>query len=156
MKAPALFASILKIFGAVGYTNLPKRCTFDRLLQLLLNWRIKVATIVNCTQMSLECTWTINNYVCGSLICLCWLNRTHFWNLLSKLFSTLRPSEMLLLFINFLISIFASTFYRQVILRTINAQISNIGEKSRKLDTLAKLFHCTLTQLSDNLRTYWN
>jgi len=106
IRARAPIASILKSFwsGAVGYTN-------------LLNWSIKLVTIVNSTQMSLKWTWTINNYVCGSLIGLCWLNRTHFWNLLSKLYSTLRLSEMLLLFINCLISIFASTFYKQVIIK---------------------------------------
>jgi len=52
-----------------------------------------------------------------------------------------------------LISIFASTFYKQVtIKRTINAQISICGEKSRKLDTLVKLFHCILTRQSDNIK----
>ena len=66
---------------AVGYTKLPQRCTFCHLLQLLLNWRINAVIIVNSTQMSLKWSWTINNYVCGSLICLCWLNSTHFWNL---------------------------------------------------------------------------
>jgi len=66
--------------GAVGYTSLPQRCTFGHLLQLLLNWSIHVVIIVNSTQMSLKWTWTINNYVCGSLIFLCWLNRTHFGN----------------------------------------------------------------------------
>ena len=38
-------------------------------------------------------------------------------------------------------------------LRTINAQINISGEQLRKLDTRAKLFHCILTRLSDNLRT---
>ena len=85
------------------------------LSSVLLNCRIKVVTIVNSTQMSLTWTSTINNYVCSSLICLCWLNKTHFWNVLSKLFSTLRLSEMLLLFINCLISLFESTFYKQVL-----------------------------------------
>jgi len=60
----------------------------------------------------LRWTWTNSKYVCVSLIFMCWLNRTHFWNLLSVLFSTLRPSEMLLLSINCLIPIFASTFYK--------------------------------------------
>jgi len=55
------------------------------------------SAIVNSTQMSLTWTWTINNYVCSSLICLCWLNRTHFWNHLFKLFSTLRPSMAIIL-----------------------------------------------------------
>jgi len=56
MKARAPFASILKSFssGAVGYTGLPQKCTFCHLLQLLLNWRINVVTIVNSTQMSLK------------------------------------------------------------------------------------------------------
>jgi len=39
-------------------------------------------------------------------------------------------------------------------LRTINAQINISGEKPRKLDTLAKLLHCIVKRLSDNLRTY--
>jgi len=109
MKACVPFASVLKSLssGAVGCTSLPQRCTFGRLLQLLLNWSINVVIIVNSTQIL---TWTIGNYVSGSLICQCWLNRTHFWNLLSELFSTLRLSEML--FISCLISIFASTFYK--------------------------------------------
>jgi len=94
----------------VGYTTLPQWCTFCHLLQLLLNWRINVVIIVDSKQISLKWTWTINTHVCGSLSCLCWLNRTHFWNLLSELFSTLRLSEMLLLLINCLIPIFASTF----------------------------------------------
>jgi len=64
MKARAPFASILKSFwsGALGYTNLTKRCAFCHLLKFLLNWRIKVVTIVNSTQMSHKWTWTINNY----------------------------------------------------------------------------------------------
>jgi len=39
-------------------------------------------------------------------------------------------------------------------LRIINDQINISGEKSRKLDTPAKLFPCISTRLSDNLRTY--
>jgi len=114
MQARAPFASILKSLssGAVGYTSLPQRCTFCHLIQLLLNWRINVVVIVNSTQMSLKWTWTINYYVFGSLISLCWLNRTHLWNRLPELFCTLRLSEMLLLFINCLMSSFASTFYK--------------------------------------------
>jgi len=100
MKARALFASVLQFFQVELYrpTNLPQGCTFCHPLQILLNWRI-------FTQLSLKRTWTINKYVCGSLISLYRLNRTHFWNLLSELFSTLRLSEMLFLFMNFLISI---------------------------------------------------
>jgi len=37
-----------------------------------------------------------------------------------------------------------------------SAQINISGEKPRKLDTLAKVFHCILTRLSDNVRIYWN
>jgi len=87
------------LFQVELHTNVPQRCTFCYLLQILLNWRI-------IFQLSVKWTWTINNYVCGSLISLCWLNRTHFWNLLSELFSTLRPTEMLFLFINVLVSTF--------------------------------------------------
>jgi len=92
------------LFKVELYTNLPQRCTFCYLLQILLNCRI-------ITQLTLKWTWAINKYICGSLISLCLLNRTHFWNLSSKLFSTLLVSEMLLLFTSFVISIFASTFY---------------------------------------------
>jgi len=91
-------------------------------------------------KMSLNWTLAINSYVCGSLIFLCWLNRTHLWNLLSELFFTLRLSE--LLFVNWIISTFASTFLQiSHNLRTINAQINISGGKARKLDTLAKLQH---------------
>jgi len=41
--------------------------------------------------------------------------RTSILNLLSERFSALRLSEMLFLFITCLISIFASTFYKQVV-----------------------------------------
>jgi len=68
-------------------------------------------TVVNSIQLSLNWTWTIKIYVCVSLIWLCWLNITHFSNLLSELCSTLRLSEMLF-FTNCLISSFASTFYK--------------------------------------------
>ena len=96
---------IWNLFQVELYTNLPQRCTFCHPLQILLNWRI-------FTQLYPKWTWTINKYDCGSLISLCWLNRTPFWNLLSELFSTLRLSEMLFLFINFQMSIFESTFYK--------------------------------------------
>ena len=86
--------------------------TFWHPLQLLLNWRINVVIIVNAIQLSLKWTWIINNYVCGSPISLCWLNRPHFWNLLSELFYALPLSEMLFLFINCLLAILASTFYK--------------------------------------------
>ena len=125
-------------YRLLGYTSLPHRCTFSHLLHLL-NWRTKVVIIANSTQMSLQWTWTIN-YVCSSLIFLCLMNRTHFCNLLSELFSTLRLSEMLLLSINCLISIFASTLQISHKLRTINAQINIRGKKTRKLDTLANCF----------------
>ena len=134
--------------GAVAYrpTNFSQRCTFCRPLHILLNWRI-------FTQLGLKRTWTINKYACGSLISLHWLNKTHFWNLLSELFSTLRLSEILFLFMNFLMFIFESTFYEYVV---INDQINISGEKPWKLDTLAKLSNnekwiCNLTRLSDYL-----
>jgi len=115
LKARAPFASILKSFsgGAVGYTSLPQRCrpTFSHLLQLLLNWCINVVIIVNCTQMSLKLTWTISNYVCGSHFSVLVEQNSHLKSF-SELFSTLRLSEMLLLSITCLISIFASTFYK--------------------------------------------
>jgi len=109
MKTRALFAStvVWNHFQVELYrpTNLPHKCTFCHLLQILLNWRI-------FTQLSLKWSWTIKKYVCGSLISYYWLNRTHFCNLLSELFSTLRLSEILFLFMDFLISIFESTFYK--------------------------------------------
>jgi len=70
-------------------TNLPQRCTFYHPLQILLNWRINVIIIVNYTQVSLKLIWIINNYVCGPLDSLCWLNKTRFWKLLCELFFTL-------------------------------------------------------------------
>jgi len=107
MKVRAPFASILRSFscGTVGYTSLSQTWTFSHLLQRLLNWHINVVIIVNSTQITLKWTWTISNYLCSPLIFLCLLNRTHFWNLLSELFSTLRLSEMLFLSINCLITI---------------------------------------------------
>jgi len=102
----ALYSHLFWIFFRAELfrpTNLQQRCTFCHPLQSLLNWRI-------FTQLSLKWTWTINENVCGSLISLYWLNRTHFWNLLSELFSKLRLSEMLFHFMNVLISIFESTF----------------------------------------------
>ena len=107
MKARAPFASILKSFssGAVGRLYEFATKVYFQSSATLLNWRINVVIIVNSTQMSLKWTWTISNYVCGSLIFLCWLNRTHIWNLFSELFSTLLLSEMLLLSINCQISI---------------------------------------------------
>jgi len=79
---------------------------------ILLNWRINVVIIVNSMQLSMNWNRTINYYACGSLIGMCWLDGTHFSILLSGLFSTLRASEMLLVFINYLISIFAITLYK--------------------------------------------
>ena len=97
------------LFQVELHTNLLQRCTFCHPLQILLNWRIFI-------QLSLKWTWTINKYVCGSLISLCWLNRTHFWNILSKSFSILSLSQMFFPFINFLISIVKSTVYKSVII----------------------------------------
>jgi len=97
------------IFQVELYTSLPQRCTFYHSLQILMNWRINAVIMVNSTQVSLKWIWIINNYVCSSLISLCWLNKTRFWNLLSELFFTLRLSEMLF-FINWLMSIFVSTY----------------------------------------------
>ena len=52
-------------------------------------------TPINFTQLSLKWTWTINNNIGGSVVSLCWLNRTHFLNHLFECFSTLRLSEMI-------------------------------------------------------------
>jgi len=54
---------------------------------------------------------SINTFAVLSLV-FNMLNRTHFWNLLSELFTTLRLSEMLFLFMNFLMPIFETTFYK--------------------------------------------
>ena len=122
MKARTPFASILKYFssGAVGrlYEFVTK--VYFQSSVTLLKWRINDVIIVNSTQMNLKCTWTINNYVFGSLICLCWLNRTHFWNLLSELFSALRLSEMLFLFINCLVSVLRALSTNKSKLRTMD------------------------------------
>jgi len=78
----------------------------------LLNWRINVVIIVNSTQLSLKLSWIVNNCVWGPLFSLCWLNRTHFWNLLSELLVTLRLAEMR--YFHKRLSIhFASTFYKE-------------------------------------------
>jgi len=50
------------------YMSLPQWCTFCHPLQLWINWRRNVVITVNSTQLSLKWTWTINNYVGGSLI----------------------------------------------------------------------------------------
>ena len=157
-KARAPFASILKSFssGAVGYTSLPQRCTFSHLLQRLLNWRKNVVIIVNSTQMSLKWTWTISNYICGS----------HF-SVLVEQSSPLQSFVRIVFYTSAIRNTFAfhklpnihfCEHFLQIShnLRTINAQINIRGKKSRTLDTLAKLFHCILTRLSDNLKNYWN
>ena len=158
MKARAPFASVLKSFssGAVGYTSLPQRCTFSHLLQRLLNWRKNVVIIVNSTQMSLKWTWTISDYICGS----------HF-SVLVEQSSPLQSFVRIVFYTSAIRNTFAfhklpnihfCEHFLQIShnLRTINAQINIRGKKSRTLDTLAKLFHCILTRLSDNLKNYWN
>jgi len=45
-------------------------------LQLSRNWYINVVIIVNSTQLSLKWTWTINNYVCSSLVYTGWTELT--------------------------------------------------------------------------------
>ena len=117
------------------------------LSSILLNWRI-------FTQLSLKWTWTINKYVSGSLIRLCWLNRTHFGNILSELFSTLRVSQML--FFHKLSNIHFWEHFLQLShnLIIVNDQISISGEKPWKLDTLAKLFQ-TMRNGSVPWHDYW-
>ena len=73
------------LFQMELYTSLPQS-SFCHPLQLFLNWQINLVITVNSTQLSLKRTWTINNYVCGFLISLCWLNRARFWTLLSNCF----------------------------------------------------------------------
>jgi len=82
---------------------------------------------------------------------------TSILNLLSEMFFTLRLPEMLFLFINSLYPFFEHLLQVSHNLRIINGQNNMSGEKTRKLDTVAKLFHavsstiCTLTRISDNL-----
>ena len=78
-KARAPFASILKSFssGAVGYTNLPQRCTFCHLLQLSLIWGINVVIIANSTQLNrigLELSTT--TFAALSIVCAGWTELT--------------------------------------------------------------------------------
>jgi len=68
----------------------------------------------------------------------CWLNL--ILNRLHDMFSTLRLSEMLFLFINCLISIFEHFLQISHNLRIINGQNNMSGEITRKSDTLVKLF----------------
>ena len=58
--------------------------------------------------------------------------RTSVLNLLSKMFSTLRLLEMPFLFINGLISVISSTFYKYVI-EIINGQSNMSREKNKKV-----------------------
>jgi len=102
-------------------------------------------------------------------ISLFWLNFNS--QFLSGIFSTLWLSEMFFLFINFLISIFSSTFSFHKLpyihffehfllishnLRIINGHSNITAEKTKKFGTLAKVFQAmrsgtVLTTLSDNL-----
>ena len=139
-KARAPFASILKYFSSgpvyqyatkvyflssvTAFAELAHKCRYHRELHTKWDWN------------GLEQSAT----VCGSLISPCCLNRTHFWNLLSKLFSMLRLSEMLF---QKLRHIHFCEHFLQIShnLITINDQINIRFKKTRKLDTLAKLFH---------------
>ena len=132
-EARAPFEAILKSFSSGAVYEICHKGVLSSVTDFA-EWRI-------FTQLSLKWNWTNNEYVCHSLIRLSWLNRTHFWNLLTELFSTLRLSERFFLFINFLMSIFWEHFLQiSHDLRTINHQINISGEKTWKLDTLAKLF----------------
>jgi len=115
MKACAPFTSILKSFLSGAVYEFATNVHFH-LLQILLN-------LCMFTQLSLKWNWSINKYICGSLISLSWLNRTHFWNILSKLFPTLHLLEILFLFINLLISIFESTFKNERLVKSAIRQL---------------------------------
>jgi len=108
----------------------------------------------------------LSKYLCGSLISLCWLNRTHFWNLLSALFSTLCLSEMFFLFINFLISSFESTFFFLQISHNeqqrpdqhqrwkameVRHSRKSVSNNEKWILTRLTSKTCILTRLSDNL-----
>jgi len=89
------------------------------------------------------------------LIC---VGSTSILNLLSEMFFTLRLPEFLFLFINSLYPFFLHLLQVSHNLRTINGQNNMSGEKTRRLDTLAKLFHAmrsrtiySLRRISDNL-----
>jgi len=75
-------------------------------------------------------------------IYLCWLNL----NLLSEMFSSLRLSEMLFLFKLLCLTFHFFEYFLQISLvsknnlRFINGRNNMSGEKTRKLDTHAKLF----------------
>jgi len=74
------------------------------------------------------------------------LNRTHFWNLLSELFFTLRLSEILFLLWSAWY-LFCEHFPQiSKNLRTINDQINISGEKPSRLDIFAKLFQTMRTK----------
>jgi len=102
----------------------------------------------------------VHNTLCPfyPLVCAGW---TSILNLLSEMFFTLRLPEMLFLFfIDCLISIFFEHFLEvSHNLRKINAQNNMRGEKTKNLDTPAKLFQAIrsrttvlymLTRLSHN------
>ena len=98
--------------------------------------------LYNCelhrTETEMDLT-VINNYVCGSLS-LCGLNRTHFWNFCPNFFSHFGYQNGFSF--HKLPNIRFSEYFLQLShnLRTINDKVNITGEKSRKLDTLTKLF----------------
>ena len=155
VKARAPFASILKSFGsgAAGYTNLTKKVYY--LSSVTTFAELAHKSRCHCEIHTNESHMDLNYQQLR-------LRLSHLSVLVEQ--NSLLKSFLQIVFYTSdirnafafrkcLISIFASSFYKQVtIKRTINAQISICGEKSRKLDTLVKLFHCILTRQSDNIK----
>jgi len=88
--------------------------------------------------LTMQCKWTFTKRITLSSPLVC-AGCTSVLNLLSELFSTLRLSEILFLFISCSISIFWARAANSHNLRKINGQNNTCGEKTKNLDTLAKL-----------------
>jgi len=91
------------------YTSLPRRCTFCHLLQLAElahKCRYHCELHTNGSEMDLN---YISNYVCGSHLSVL-VEQNSLLKSFVWIISTIRLSEMLLLSINCLISIFARTY----------------------------------------------
>ena len=86
--------------------------------------------------MQCKSTFTKRIALSNPLVC---AGCTSILNLLSKMFSTLRLSEIHFLFISCPISIFWARAANCHNLRKINGQNNTCGEKTRNLDILAKL-----------------
>ena len=97
-----------------------------------------IIIIVNDKQLSTNWTWIIHNYVHGAHISLCELNLT-FQNLVWNIFYTLAIRNDFS-FHKLVISIFEHFLKISHNFRIINSQNISSDEKTRTVDTLAKLF----------------